>query len=82
MKTKSLIEELDTLIPAKNKHTIIENRAAHIISSAIHLIELLETNYDSSLAEDLTKRLVKSILSKDDTKFMRKINQIKKGVAQ
>lgn len=78
VKQKSLIEELDSLLPAKNKHSVIEGRAAHVISSAIHLIELLHNNYDPELAKDLTNRLVKSIMAKDDAKFMRKLSQIKK----
>lgn len=78
MKTKNIIDELDKLLPAKNKHTVIETRAAHVISSAIHLIELLHTNYDAAIAEDLTKRLLKSIMVKEDVKFMRRLNQLKK----
>jgi len=78
-KQKSIIEELDTLLPVKNKHSVIESRAAHVITSAIHLVELLHSNYDAATAEDLTKRLAKSILLKESTKFMRKLNQVKKG---
>ena len=77
-KPRSLIEELDSLLPVKNKHSVIESRAAHIISSAIHLIESLHANYDEAIAEDLSKRLLKSIMLKDDTKFMRKLTQVKK----
>lgn len=50
----------------------------HVISSAINLIESLKVNYSADLAEDLTKRLIKSILSEDPQKFQRKITQIKK----
>lgn len=78
-KQKSIIEELDTLLPVKNKHSVIESRAAHVITSAIHLVELLHANYDPAIAEDLTKRLAKSILLKESAKFMRKLNQVKKG---
>lgn len=78
-KQKSIIEELDSLVPVKNKHSVIESRAAHVISSAIHLIEQLHASYDAEVAEDLTKRLVKSILCKESTKFMRKLNIVKKG---
>lgn len=77
-KPRSLIEELDNLLPAKNKHSVIESRAGHVISSAIHLVELLHSNYDEETADDLTKRLLKSILAKDDAKFMRKLTQLKK----
>jgi hypothetical protein len=78
-KQKSIIEELDTLLPVKNKHSVIESRAAHVITSAIHLVELIHANYDESVAEDLTKRLAKSIMLKESAKFMRKLSQLKKG---
>ena len=78
-KQKSIIEELDTLVPVKNKHSVIESRAAHVITSAINLIELIHANYDPVVAEDLTKRLAKSIMLKESTKFMRKLTQLKKG---
>lgn len=76
--TKSIIEELGQLVPVKNKHTVMEARALHVISSAINLIESLKANYSSQIAEDLAKRLIKSIISEDPRKFQRKLNQIKK----
>jgi len=76
--TKTLIEELGHLVPAKSKHNVIEARAMHVIHSAVHLIESLKVNYSPELADDLTKRLVKSILSEDPQKFQRKLTQIKK----
>ena len=64
------------LVPVKNKHSVIESRAAHVIASAINLIELIHSNYDPAVAEDLTKRLAKSILLKEATKFTRRFKQI------
>jgi flagellar biosynthesis/type III secretory pathway protein FliH len=75
---KTIIDELGHLVPIKNKHTVMEARATHVISSAINLIETLKANYDSELAEDLTKRLIRAILQEDPQKFHRKLNQIKK----
>jgi flagellar biosynthesis/type III secretory pathway protein FliH len=80
--TKNIIEELGHLVPVKNKHTVTEARAMHVISSAINLIESLKANYSVDLAEDLTKRLIKSIISEDPQKFQRKISQIKKQEKQ
>ncbi len=54
----------------------------HVISSAINLIESIKANYSVDLSEDLTKRLIKSIISKDPQKFQRKISQIKKQEKQ
>ena len=38
---KNFIDELDRVVPAKNKHTVIENRASHIIASAVNLVHLI-----------------------------------------
>lgn len=76
---KSIIEELDAIVPAKNKHTIIESRAAHIIASAVNLVRLIRESYPEETADDLIKRLHRSILSEDERKFMRKIKELRRG---
>jgi hypothetical protein len=76
---KNIIDELDTIVPAKSKHTIIESRATHIIASAVNLARLIRESYPSDVADDLVKRLHRSILSEDDRKFMRKIKELRKS---
>ncbi len=78
---KSIIDELGHLVPVKNKHTVVEARATHVITSAINLIETLKVMYPEAEAQDLTKRLVRAILQEDPAKFHRKLNQIKKGTS-
>ena len=75
---KNIIDELDAIVPAKNKHTIIESRASHIISSAVNLVRLIKESYPDEIADDLVKRLYRSIISEDDKKFMRKIKELRK----
>ena len=75
---KNIIDELDNLVPVKNKHTVIEARALHVISSAVNLIESIRANYSNTVAEELSRRLIKSILSEDPQKFQRKLGQIRK----
>lgn len=74
---QNFIDELDRFVPAKNKHSVIESRATHIIASAVNLIQLIRESYDDELADDLVKRLHRSIISQDDRKFLRKIREIK-----
>ena len=76
---KNFIEELDSIVPAKSKHTLIESRATHIIASAINLVKLIRESYPEETADDLVKRLHRSILSEDDRKFMRKIKELRKS---
>jgi hypothetical protein len=73
----SFIDELDKFVPAKNKHSVIESRASHIIASAVNLVQLIRESYDDDIAQDLIKRLHRSIISEDNRKFLRKIREIK-----
>ena len=75
---KSIIEELDAIVPARSKHAVIESRATHVIASAINLSKLIRENYPEETADDLIKRLHRSIFSEDDRKFMRKIKELRK----
>ncbi|NDF30479.1 MAG: hypothetical protein EB150_09855, partial [Nitrososphaeria archaeon] len=63
--TKNIIEELGHLVPVKNKHTVTEARAMHVISSAINLIELINRHYSTEKAEILERKLLSAIKGKD-----------------
>lgn len=76
-KINSLLDELDKFVPAKSKHTVIESRASHIIASAINLVQLIKETYPDEVAQDLVKRLHRSIVSEDNKKFLRKIKELK-----
>jgi hypothetical protein len=76
-KINSFIDELDRFVPAKSKHTVIESRASHIIASAINLVQLIRESYPEEDAQDLIKRLHRSIMSEDERKFLRKIKDLK-----
>lgn len=78
MPPKNLIEELDAIVPAKNRHSLIESRATHLIASAVNLIKLINESYSDELADDLTKRLIRSIQTGDERKFTRKIKEVRK----
>ena len=76
-KTSNFLDELDKFVPAKSKHTVIESRAAHVIASAVNLVHLIKESYTEQEADDLVKRLYRSIISEDDRKFKRKIKELK-----
>ena len=44
-------------------------RSQHVISSAIYLIEAIESNYDEETAEALKKKLFSSIKAKRPERF-------------
>lgn len=82
-KTTSILEELNQISIDRDRNHVINNRAQHVINSAIHLIEHIEKHYDEQTAKDLTSRLINSIRGKDSEKFSRgikkAINQQKKS---
>ena len=75
-KYRSIIEELNQISIDRDRNHVVENRAEHVIRSAINLIEQMERYYDAETAKDLTNRLVNSIKGKDSTKFSRGIKKV------
>lgn len=75
---KSLIDEISNYVPEKNKELFIEAKAQQIIGAAVNLIKYIRDNYDKETSDDLSKRLVRSIISDDEDKFFRKIRSLRK----
>jgi len=75
-KTRSLLEELDSLRLHKDKENLVESRANHVITGAINLINFIRENYDKEQSEELERRLINSIRSQDTAKFSRGIKRI------
>lgn len=74
---KSLFEELNSLAYTTERERFVEQKAEHIISGAINLLEFINREFDDEVASDLSKRLVNSIRSKDPRKFQRGIKSVK-----
>lgn len=74
-KTRSLLEELDSLYIERDRRVIIENRATNVIASAIRLIEQIEAEYSPEQAENLTRKLLNAIKNKDSGKFSRSVRR-------
>ena len=75
-KTRSILEELNSISVDRNKDFVVENRGEHVIKSAINLIEQIEKNYDAATAKDLKNRLINSIRAGDESKFSRGIKKV------
>ena len=76
-KTRSLLEELDTLRLHKDRENLVESRANHVITGAINLIQFIRENYDTAQAEELERRLLNSIRAQDSSKFSRGVKRLK-----
>jgi len=75
-KTRSILEELESMHHARDSRYVIETRAENIIASAINLIDLMEETYTEAEVEDLTRKLLNSIKLKDSLKFKRSLGRV------
>jgi hypothetical protein len=74
-KTRSLLEELDSMYVERDRRLIIEARADNVIASAVRLIEQIELEYSHEQAENLTRKLLNAIRTKDSGKFSRSVRR-------
>lgn len=78
-KTRSILEELDSLYDEKyaerDRRYVIETRANNVITSAIRLLEQIEAEFPAEQAENLTRKLLNAIRTKDAGKFNRSVRK-------
>ena len=74
-KTRSLLEELDSMYVERDSRHVIENRANNIIASAIRLLEQIDQSYTPEQAENLTRKLINAIKLRDPGKFTRTVRK-------
>lgn len=76
---KSLLGELDRMVPNRDKYTVLESRAHHFITSGINLLKQIDESFTAEEADELTRRLFNSLRGRDPAKFQRKIRQLKES---
>lgn len=76
-RTRSLLEEINSIAPKKDKKHLLESRGHNAISSVINLLEMIENDYDAETAQDLQKRILLSIKNRDPGRFIRGINKLR-----
>jgi len=74
-KTRSLLEELDSLYTERDQRHVLENRATNIITSAIRLLEQIDEKYTPEQAENLQRKLINAIKLRDPGKFTRTVRR-------
>jgi hypothetical protein len=74
-KTRSLLEELESIGKNRDTKHIIESRANNIITSAINLLEMINKHYDSDKAEILERKLLSAIKARDTSRFAKSIKK-------
>jgi hypothetical protein len=74
-KTRSLLEELDSMYIDRDQRHVIENRATNIITSAIRLLEQIDSSYTPEQADNLQRKLINAIKLRDPGKFTRTVRR-------
>ena len=74
-RTRSLLEELDSMYVERERDLIIESRASNIIAGAINLLEQIDASYSPEQAENLTRKLLNAIRTRDTGKFARTVRR-------
>jgi len=74
-KTRSLLEELDAMYIERDQRHVIENRATNIITSAIRLLEQIDSSYTPEQADNLQRKLINAIRLRDPGKFTRQVRR-------
>lgn len=78
-KTRSLLEELESISENRDVTHVIESRAHNIITSAINLIEFINKHYDKDTSETLEKKLLSAIKGRDQNRFAKSIRKNHEG---
>ena len=76
LRTRSILQELNSIAEVRSTDSLIESRATNIINSAINLLESIHKNYDAEQADELERRLINAIKGQDPSKFVRGVRRI------
>ncbi len=76
-RTRSILEEINSISPLKDKTGIVESRGSNAIQSLINIMEMIDTNFDKDTAADLQKRIMLSIKNRDPERFNRGIKKLR-----
>ncbi len=74
-RTRSLLEELDSMYVERERDLIIESRASNIIAGAINLLEQIDAAYSPDQAENLTRKLLNAIRTRYAGRFARTVRR-------
>ena len=75
-RTRSILEELNSVHGNRDNDNLIDTTANNIIESAINLLTRIHSHYDNETASELERRFINSIKSNDPRKFKRSMNRI------
>ena len=74
-RTRSILDELDSMYTDRDKNLVIESRATNVITGAIRLLEQIDAAYTPDQAENLTRKLLNAIRTRDASRFSRTVRK-------
>lgn len=74
-RTRSILEELEDLHIERDKSHVIRSRADNLIESAGRLLDLIGDAYSEEDADNLTRKFLNSIRTRDSRKFQRSLKK-------
>lgn len=77
--TRSILDEITTLVPEKDRHHVVEGLAVQAIARVTNLIKIIETTYPKHQSDALVRRLQLAIKNNDPNKFIRGVREIKES---
>lgn len=75
-KTKSILEEINDLVPSKSRQEVINSRASHVLSSVINFLDSIHESYDRDTAETLERKLLNAVRARDASKFTNSLRRV------
>lgn len=74
-RTRSIFEELTLYSNNENNQYLIESKSLNLIESAINILDKIEQDYPVQ-SEELRRKFVNSIRTKDSSKFKRAFSKL------
>ena len=78
-RTRSILEELNSLGTKRNTELLVENRGQSIIESAVNLMTLIREQFNEEEAGELERRFINAIRTGDPRKFKRGVHKIQEA---
>lgn len=76
LRTRSILQELNSIAELRSTDELVESRATNIINSAINLLESIHKHYTAEQADELERRFLNAIRGQDPAKFTRGVRKI------
>jgi DNA-binding protein len=78
-RTRSILEELNSLGNSRSAELLIENRGQNIIDSAVNLLNLVREQFNEEESAELERRFLNAIRTGDPRKFKRGVQKVQEA---